>query len=135
MKYILLLLVFLTSSLHAKEAQYVCEFTKKVQISNYSISPKPEVSTVNEKFTFLSDGSKSSYINLAFGQKNPATALDDGLKITFIEKNTGTDLFLVTIFKNADGSKPMGAVMSMHSYGKKGTPDFYNPYQQYGTCY
>ena len=57
------------------------------------------------------------------------------LKITFIEKNTGTDLFLVTIFKNADGSKPMGAVMSMHSYGKKGTPDFYNPYQQYGTCY
>ena len=134
MKLILLLLVLIAPSLHAKEVQYVCEFTKKVKIADYSTSPKPEVTNVKDKYTFFADGSKSSYINLSFGQKNPAILVDDGLKVTFIEKNTGTDLFLVTIFPNSDGSKPMGAVMSFHSYGKK-NPNFYDPSQEYGTCY
>jgi hypothetical protein len=133
MKYILLLLAVIASSAYAKEVQYVCEFTKKVQVTDYSTSPKPEVTNIKEKFTFFADGQNSSYINLNFGQKNPAIVIDDGLKITFIEKNTGTDLFLVTIFLNANGKKPMGAIMSMHSYGDK--PKFYNPYQEYGTCY
>jgi len=134
MKYILLILALFATSLHAKEVQYLCQFNKKVQVSQYLSSPKPKVLTVNERFTFFSDGLKSSYINLNHGQKYPVTVIEDGLKITFIEKNNGTDLFLVTIFLNGDGSKPMGAVMSMHSYSTK-NPEFYDPYQMYGTCY
>jgi len=133
MKYFLLLLILIAPCLQAKEVQYICEFTKKVLIADYSTSPKPQVSSIKERYTFFANGPNSSYINLSFGQKNPAIVVDDGLKITFIEKNTGTDLFLVTIFPNSNGKKPMGAVMSFHSYGDK--PEFYNPSQAYGTCY
>lgn len=136
MKYLILIITLITCSmLHAKEIQYVCEFNVQVKSGNYSSgNPSPRVTKNKERYTFFYDGKNASYVNLAFGNKNPAIVFINSSTINFIEKNTADNFFIVTIFpeKKTYGSN-VAAIYSFLAYGEK--PDMYDPYQSFGSCW
>ena len=131
---LLLVLSTISSLSHSKEEQYICEFDTEVIIGNsLSDKPTPTVKKINEKYTFFYDGKNGSYINLNHGEKNPSYVIKENKRITFIEKNTGDNYFMVTVFtdKKVKGSR-YGSIKSFLSYGV--TSKFYDPSQSFGSC-
>jgi len=132
---ILLFTLFTVSSVsYSKEEQYVCEFNTEVIIGNsLSDKPTPTVKKIDEKYTFFYDGKNGSYINLIHGVKIPLYVIKEGNRVTFIEKNTGDNYFVVSIFTDKrDKRNWYGSIKSFLTYGV--TSKFYDPSQSFGSC-
>lgn len=133
-KLIFLFLLLISTISHSKEEQYICEFNTEVIIGNsLSDKPTPTVKKIDEKYTFFYDGKNGSYINLIHGVKIPLYVIKEGNRVTFIEKNTGDNYFVVSIFTDKrDKRNRYGSVKSFLTYGV--TSKFYDPSQSFGSC-
>jgi len=124
----------MTGYVYGSETQYLCEYNVEVKVGKYTTDkPIPRVEKLNQKFSFFYDGKNGSYISLSEGIKIPLYVLKENNRITFIEKNIGDNLFLVTIF--TDKKLKYGRYGSIKSYVSYGIEsDFYDPGQSFGTC-
>lgn len=124
---------FVSTSAFANERQFVCEFTQEVLVAGAATTnPKPQVKAINEKYTFIFNGNKSSYINLRSGVKVPLNAVMDSQKVIFIESNITNNHFVVTVFLDRPNTKKSPAIMSQQSLGEGVSVN--DPYQRYGSC-
>lgn len=136
MKYIFSLVILIsTTTTSAKEVQYICEFNTQVRTGKYSSNkPIPRVTADKERYTFFYDGKNASYVNLAFGNKNPALVFTNSSSINFVEKNTSDNFFIVTIFPERKTNEVnVSAIYTFLTYGHK--HEMYDPYQSFGSCW
>ena len=119
------------------DSQFICNFGSEVRLSKPDIeNPTPVVDKRTSRYTFMVNktGTAGSYINLKYGQALPMIVHFNGNTITFIEKNTSNNLFIVTAFldKQTNGSVP--AVFTQNGWTiKKDEPEF-QPYTSLGSC-
>ena len=100
-KITLLVLLLISGYGYGSEMQYLCDFNIEIKVRNYATSkPLPRVEKSKEKYLFTYDGKDGSFINLSLSNpvKAPLYVLKEDNRITFVEKNTGDNLFLVTVF-------------------------------------
>ena len=115
----------------SKEEQFVCEYNREVKVTDMeSQNLKPFVNRKTERYTFIVDGNKGSYINLSHGIKSPMTLIVNGKQLIFVENNTGDNSFIVTIFLDKRKNNKYPSIYSSHSWGS----GFFTPSQQYGEC-
>ena len=135
-KLTLLVLLLISGYGYGSEMQYLCEFNVEIKVRNYATTkPLPRVEKSKDKFLFIYDGKNGSFINLSLSNplKSPLYVINEDNRITFIEKNTSANLFLVTIFiDKKQSNERYGAIKSFLSYGVK--PEFYDPGQSFGSC-
>lgn len=125
--------LLVSTSALANERQFVCEFTQEVWVAGAATTnPKPQVKAINEKYTFIFNGNKSSYVNLRNGVKVPLNAVIDSQKVIFIENNVTNNHFVATVFLDRTNTRKFPAIMSQQSLGEG--VSVYDPYQRYGIC-
>ena len=137
MKKILLAFGLLVTFNVFAESQFICNFGSEVRLSKPDMdNPTPVIDKRTSRYTFMVNktGTSGSYINLKYGQALPIVVYFNGNTITFIEKNTSNNLFIVTAFldKQTNGSVP--AVFTQNGWTvKKDEPEF-QPYSSLGSC-
>jgi len=115
------------------QSQFVCTYVSEIKVTHLDTkSPRTEVKKVSDRYTFLleKDGT-ASYINLALGTKNRATALFDGSKVTFTEWNRTDNFFVATVFLSHQVPEGNASIMSFHGWGSHST---YFPSLSIGSC-
>lgn len=81
---------------------------------------------------FSDNSIEGSYINLKHGVVSPMYVYSNGNTITFIEKNSSDNLFIVTAFTAQQEGRQIPAVFTQNSWSK--SIDFYRPYSSLGSC-
>lgn len=119
------------------DTQFICNFGSEVRLSKPDLdNPAPVVDKKTSRYTFMVNkaGTSGSYINLKYGQALPMVVHFNGNTISFIEKNTSNNLFIVTAFldKQSNGSVP--AVFNQNGWTLKKDEPEYQPYTSLGSC-
>ncbi len=119
------------------DTQFICNFGSEVRLSKPDLeNPTPVVDKKTSRYTFMVNkaGTSGNYINLEFGQALPMVVHFNGKTITFIEKNSTNNLFIVTAFldKKSNGSIP--AVFNQNGWTVKKDEPEYQPYTSLGYC-
>jgi len=137
MKTIILALGLLAASNVFADSQFICNFGSQVRLSKPDMDdPTPVIDKWTGRYTFMVNktGTSGSYINLKYGQALPIVVYFNGNTITFIEKNTSNNLFIVTAFLDQKTSGSVPAVFTQNGWTiKKDEPEF-QPYTSLGSC-
>jgi hypothetical protein len=131
----IMLCLYISQVAHASgEEQFVCELRNEVVVADHlGAAPRAQVQVISQKYVFVTNGSKGTYINLnsSSSWKGPLAVHSDGIKVTLVEQNTSDNLFVATIFRNRKGGQHE-IIFSLHSESQK--IEHYFPKQLYGTC-
>jgi hypothetical protein len=119
------------------DTQFICNFGSEVRLSKPDLdNPSPVVDKKFSRYTFIVNkaGTAGSYVNLKHGQVLPIVVHFNGNTITFIEKNTSNNLFIVTAFLDRQSNGSVPAVFNQNGWTvKKDEPEF-QPYTSLGSC-
>lgn len=133
-KLLMIFLILFTMNANASDKQFICTFTSSIKVTELSTTaPKAKTQIINTRYTFLlsPDGS-AAYINLKFGDKAPATAIEEKHQTVFIERTNGDNLFMVTIFNEQNPDKTYPAIYSFAAW--KQNVEHYYPHLDFGSC-
>lgn len=129
-------LILATSCLSAHaDTQFMCSFGSTVKLSKLDQEdPRPIIEKDSSRYTFIvsNNSSEGSYINLKYGQVLPTYVYSNGNIITFLEKNSSDNLFIVTAFVGRQEGVFIPAVFTQNSWSKN--IDFYHPSTSLGSC-
>lgn len=115
------------------DTQYRCTFNSEIKVTDLNVkSPKSTIKKINEKYTFWVEKNKASYINLSHGLKSDLEYLYQGVRLMFIEKTSGDNNFVVTIFYTRKEAEGFPAVFSYTGWNRD--IPFYNPSIALGYC-
>ncbi len=139
MRLVYLLLIFMSwlyvyeVTYASDEEQFVCELRTAVSVTDHLAAiPSAKAQTISQKYVFILNGSKGTYINLKYPAiKGRLAVHSDGLKVTLVEQNTSDNLFIATIFNGSKGGQHE-IILSIHSKSMEVIE--YYPKQLYGTC-
>jgi hypothetical protein len=139
-RFILISLSFFSLTSYALENQFICTFGSTVKVSSLKPNnPNPTIDKSEvEKYTFIIDSVKplrASYINLNYGAKTPLHVMKNGSSYIFVESNTSTNHFIVSIFTDKKLSDGFHAVMSFHSNTPTDSNDFFAQSIKVGRCF
>lgn len=117
------------------DTQFVCSFGSNVRIQKLDQdNPQPIVEKASNRFTFMfsNNSIEGSFINLKYGLVSPMFVYSNGQTISFIEKNSSDNLFIVTAFVGQQEGRHIPAVFAQNSWSKN--IDFYRPFTSLGSC-
>lgn len=137
MKYFVLTLGLICSLNVVADTQFICNFGSEVRLSKTDLeNPSPVVDKKTSKYTFMVNktGTAGNYINLKYGQALPMIVHFNGNTITFIEKNSSNNLFVVTAFLDKQTGSSVPAVFTQNGWTNKKDEPEYQPYTSLGSC-
>lgn len=137
MKKIFLVLGLLNALNAVADTQFICNFGSEVRLSKPDLeNPGPVVDKKSSRFTFMvnKSGTTGSYINLKYGQALPMVVYFNGNTITFIEKNSSNNLFIVTAFLDKQSNNVVPALFTQNGWTEKKDEPEYQPHTSLGSC-
>ncbi len=136
-----IVLLFNALSAYALDTQFTCTFGSEVKVaSNVINQPSPIVGKAEKiRYKFFVESLnplKVSYIRIgsSLETKSPIHAMKNGHSYIFVESNTSSNHFLVSIFTEHKVSDGYIAVMSFHNGEQTSSDDYYAQSIKVGRC-